>query len=63
MLPWLFNVYVDPVMEGREWRLPGLLYGELEEYLRVMVEWFVKECRRGLSVNTGKIKVMVLNGV
>ena len=65
MLPWLFNVYIDAVMkeakmgmgrrgvrlmeEGREWRLPGLLYaddlllcGESEEELRVMLEQFVK---------------------
>ena len=60
--PWFFNVYIDAVMkvkmgmgrrglrfqeEGREWRLPGLLYaddlvlcGELEEDLRVMVGHF-----------------------
>ena len=44
MSPWLFNVYMDAVMkevkmgmgrrgvrfqeEGREWRLPGLLYAD-----------------------------------
>ena len=49
--------------------MPGLLYandlvlsGESEEDLRVMVEWFVEVCRRrGLKVNEGKSKVMVLN--
>ena len=82
----MFNVYVDPVMkevkirmgrrrvsfleDGREWRLPGLLYaddlflcGELEEELRVMVERFAEVCRRiVLKVNAGKGMVMVLNG-
>ena len=56
--------------EGREWRLPGLLYaddlffcGESEENLRVMVGQFIQVCRRrGLKVNAGKSKVMVLNG-
>ena len=44
------NVYGE---EGREWRLPGLLYandlvlhGELEEDLRAMVGRFVEVCRR-----------------
>ena len=57
MSPWLFNVYMDGKMkigigrngvsfleDGREWRLPGLLYtddlvlcGESEEDLRVMM--------------------------
>ena len=53
-----------------EWRLPGLLYaddlvlcGELEEVLRAMVRCFAEVCRRrGLKVNTGKSKVMVLGG-
>ena len=37
--------------------------GELEEDLRAMVGWFAKVCRRkGLKVNAGKSKVMVLNG-
>ena len=48
----------------------GLLYaddlvlcGELEEDIRVMVEWFVEVCRRRrLKVNAGKSKVMVMNG-
>ena len=38
--------------DGREWRLPGLLYaddlvlcGESEEYLRVMVGRFAKVCK------------------
>ena len=56
--------------EGREWRLPGLLYaddlllcGESEEDLRVMVARFVEMCRkRGLKVIVGKSKVMVLGG-
>ena len=56
--------------EGRQWRLPGLLYaddlilcGDSEEDLRAMVGRFVKVCRRGLKVNAGKNKVLVLNGV
>ena len=56
--------------DGREWRLPGLLYaddlvlyGEPEKDLRVMVRWFAEVCRRrGLKVNVGKRKVMVVNG-
>ena len=44
MFPWVFNVYMNPVIkevkmvmrrmgvrflkEGREWRLPGLLYAD-----------------------------------
>ena len=48
--------------EGREWRLPVLLYaddlvfcGESEEDLRAMVGRFVEVCRRGgLKVNAGK---------
>ena len=55
--------------EGREWRLPGLLYtddlvfcGESEEDLRAMVGCFVEVCRRrGLKVNAVKSKVMVLS--
>ena len=65
MSPLLFNVCMDVVMEvkmglgrrgirfqeeGREWRLPGLLYaddlvllGESEEDLRGMVELFAKD--------------------
>ena len=53
--------------DGRVCRLPDLLYaddlvlcGELEEDLKVM-RWFAV-CRRGLKVNAGKMKVMVLNG-
>ena len=49
--------------------MPGLLYaddlvlcGELGEDLRVMVGWFAEVCRRGLKVNAGRSKVMVLNG-
>ena len=40
-----------------------VLYGESEEDLRVMVRRFVEVCRRrGLKVNAGKSKVVVLNG-
>ena len=53
---------------GKEWRLPGflyaddlVLYGESEKYLRLMAGWFAEVCRKGLKVNTGKSKVMVLN--
>ena len=50
--------------------MPGLFYadhlvlcGESEEDLKVMVEQFAEECRRrGLKVNAGKSKVMILNG-
>ena len=38
------------------------LCGESEEDLRAMVGRFVEVCRRGLKVNAGKSKVMVLNG-
>ena len=82
---WLFNVYMDGVRkevkmgmgrrgvsfmeEGREWRLPGLLYadelvlcGYLEEDLWVMVGWFAEVSkRRRLKANASKSKVMVLN--
>ena len=40
-----------------------VLFGKSEEDLRVMVGWFVEVCRRrGMKVNGGKNKVMVLNG-
>ena len=50
--------------------MPGFLYadnlvlsGELEEHLKPMVGWFAEVCRRrGLKVNGGKSKVLVLNG-
>ena len=56
--------------DGRKWRFPGLLYAddlvlcdESEEDLRVMVGRFAEMCkRRGLKINAGKNKVMVLNG-
>ena len=56
--------------DGKEWRLPSFLYaddlvlcGESEEDLRVIVRWFAKMYRRrGLKVNAGKSKVMILNG-
>ena len=48
--------------EGREWRLPGLLYandlvlcGASEKDLRAMMEWIVEVCRRrGLKVNASE---------
>ena len=54
--------------EGREWILLGLLYanglvlcGESEEDLRAMVGWFVEVYgKRGLKVNAGKSKAMVM---
>ena len=54
--------------EGREWRLPGLLFAddlvlcfESEEDQRAMVGKFVEMCRRrGLKVNAGGCKVMVM---
>ena len=56
--------------DGREWRLPGLLYkddlvlcGESEEDLRAMVGRFAEVCRKiGLKINAVKIKLMILNG-
>ena len=56
--------------EGREGRLPNLLYAddlvlfdESEEDLRTMVGCFVEVCRRrGVKVNAGKSKVIVLGG-
>ena len=36
--------------------------GESEEDLRAMVGRLAEVCRRGLKVNAGKSKVMVLNG-
>ena len=50
--------------DGREWRLPGLLYAyDLEEDLRVIMGQFAEVCRRrGLKDNAGKSKVRVLNG-
>ena len=56
--------------EGREWRLPGLLYaddsvlcGESEEDLREIMEGFIEVFRRrGLKVNAGKSNVMSLGG-
>ena len=56
--------------DGREWRLPGLLYaddlvlcGKSEEDPRVMVRLFAEVCRRrGLKVNASKSKVIALIG-
>ena len=61
---------VSSLEDGREWRLLGPLHaddliicGEPEEDLRVMVGRFAEVCRRrGLKVNGGKSKVMILNG-
>ena len=40
-----------------------VLCGELEEDLRTIVGWFAEMYkRRGLKINVGKSKVMVLNG-
>ena len=36
--------------------------GVWEEVLKVMVGRFAEVCRRGMKVNAGKSKVMVLNG-
>ena len=50
--------------DGREWRYAGdlVLCGESEEDLSLMMGWLAEECRRrGLKVNEGKSKVMVLN--
>ena len=59
---------VRMVVNGREWRVPCLLYAddlvlcsESEEGLRKLVERFGRVCkRRGLTVNTDKSKVMVM---
>ena len=56
--------------DGRDWRFPSLLYaddlvlcGESEKDLIAMVGRFAEVCRRrGLKVNAGKSKVMVVNG-
>ena len=76
MSPWLFNMNMVAMMkeittgiDGREWRPLDLLYtndlvlyGELEEDLKAMVEWFVEACKRNLKANINKSKMMVLNG-
>ena len=62
---------VSSLEDGRERRVPGILYagnlvlcGELEEELRAMVGQFVEMCRRrGVKVNAGTSKVIVLNGL
>ena len=51
--------------DGREWRLPDLLYADdlvlSEDYLRAIVGCFIEVCRRrGLEDNAGKSKVMLL---
>ena len=74
MFPWLFNVYMDAMMKkGSEISGGGkrvemyvddlVLCSESEEDLRAMVGCFAEVCsRRGLKVNAGKRKVMVLGG-
>ena len=83
MSSWFFNVYTDTMMkevqmgmemrslkEGRESRLPALLYtgdlvlhGESEKGLRAMVGHFVGVCNRGdLRINIGRSMRIVLNG-
>ena len=71
---WPFTAYMDAVIkvgkmgkgeEGREWIFSDLyvvLCGESEEELKVMVGRFAEVRRRGLKVNTGKSKMMVLGG-
>ena len=57
--------------DGREQRLPGLLYaddsvlcGESKKDLRVIAGRFAEVCRRrGMKVSAGKSKVLVLNGM
>ena len=61
MSPWLFNLYMDAMM--KEVNADDLvLCGESEEDLRAMRGQFGEVYRRGLKVNVGKSKVMVLNG-
>ena len=77
MSAWLFNVYMDAVMEevkiGMGKRGESgyylvfednlVLCGESEEDLRAMMGRLVEVCRRRkLKVNVGKSKVRVLNG-
>ena len=54
MSPWVFNVYMDEVMkdvkmgmeDGKERRLPGLLYADDLVLCGELVGWFVEVCRR-----------------
>ena len=78
MSPWLFNIYMDASMKevkiGMGRRGESVEYltsymqmtwfcGELEEDLRAMVGNFVEVCRRrGLKVNAGKGKMILLDG-
>jgi hypothetical protein len=71
----LMNVVVGEgvriIGRGDEWMVPCLLYaddlvlcGESEGSLRNLVKEFNRVCkRRGLAINVGKSKVMVMNGV
>ena len=71
MSPWLFNVYIVVVMaEGSEISRGG----EREEIFWAFFLWLIGGkperqwwdvllvCKRGLKVNVGKSKVMMLNG-
>ena len=72
MYPWLFNVYMEAEISGGRgevetaWPLVCrdlVLCNESEEDLRAKVECFVEMYkRRGIKVNVGKSKAMLLNG-
>ena len=67
MCPWIFNVYMNSVKEGKNKnKAEGrdcLASCISEEDLRAMVEHFVDVCRRRcLKVNAVKSKVMLQNG-
>ena len=69
MMAGVIGEGVRVVENGREWRLPCLLYaddlvlcGKSEESLRRLVYRFGKVCkRRSLIVNVDKSKVMVMS--
>ena len=61
MSHWLFNVYMDAVM--KEVKMGMGRKGENGDYPRMMAGRFAEMYRRrGLKVNAGKSKVMVMNG-
>ena len=73
MSPWLFNVDMGRVIKEVKMGMGSrgmrfleddlVLCGETKEDLRGMVEQFAGVCRRrGLKVNAGKSKVIVLDG-
>ena len=70
MFLWLFNVYMDEVMKKvkmgmgrREMIFMEDVVSRRSEYLGAIVGLFVEVCRRtGLKLNSGKNKVMVMNG-